>query len=53
LVVAFSFLKSTQNLNFPFIFGATTINDSHVTFSTSYMKPFVNSLPMFCFITPM
>jgi len=37
-IVAFTFLKSTQILNFPFFFGTTIINDNHVAFSTGCIK---------------
>ncbi len=48
-VVEFSFLMSTQIMNFPFCFGIITIDDSHVTSSIGCMKPDVNSLSKFCF----
>ncbi len=38
LVVALSFLKSTQILNFPFFLGTTTIGDSQVAISIGLIK---------------
>ncbi len=49
-ISTFNFLKSTQILNFPLFFGATTFGDNHVASSIGYMKPIVNNLSMYCFI---
>ncbi len=43
-IVAFSFLKSTQILSFPYFLATTTIGDNHVASSTSCIKFVVNSL---------
>jgi hypothetical protein len=47
-VVAFSFLKSIQILNFPFFLGINTMGDNHVASSTNWMNSVVNNLSMSC-----
>ncbi len=47
-IVTFSLQKYMQICNFPFFFGTTTIEESHVTSSIDCIKLAINSLSMFC-----
>jgi hypothetical protein len=48
LVVALSFLMSTQILNFPFFPGTTIIGDSQVASSIGLIKFATSNLLIFC-----